>query len=76
MSSRRAATGTVSIAPRFLVHENDTFAEPIVLNKYQLCCKCYDVQFDYEAANTPNPPDTSVTPQEWSELGARAPRLI
>jgi hypothetical protein len=64
------------MAPYFLVHENETSAEPTVLKRYQLRGKNYDVQFVYEEASTPNPPDTTVIPQEWNVFGARAPRLI
>jgi hypothetical protein len=63
------------MAPDLLAHENETSAEPTVLERYQLRGKNHDVQFVYEAS-TPNPPDTTVIPEDWNVFGARVPRLI
>ena len=52
------------MAPYFLVHENETSAEPTVLKRNQLRGKSHDMQFVYEEASTPNPPDTTVIPKE------------
>ena len=64
MSSRREATGKDNTAPFFLVHENETSAEPIALNKRQLCRKSVNLNVCYVVASTPNPPDSTVTPEE------------